>query len=144
MTEGTRGDLELGTIPRLVALAAARHGERVAIEDGATLLTYAAFDAAVRRAARALIANGVERGDRVGIWAPNRAEWAVAALATVSVGGVLVSLNTRYKGGEAAWILGRSEARAIFTVREFLGQDYLKMLEGESLPALETRVFVRR
>jgi acyl-CoA synthetase (AMP-forming)/AMP-acid ligase II len=138
--EGARGDLEFGTIPRLVGSAAARHEARVAVEDGATVLTYRALDTIVTRAARALLAKGISRGDRVAIWAPNRAEWIVAALATHAVGGVLVPLNTRYKGPEAGWILARSEARVLFTVRELLGQDYLKMLESESLPALETRV----
>ena len=140
MDEGVRGDLEFTTIPRLVEIAAARHGERAAIEDGATTLTYRELERAVVRAARALLANGIRRGDRVALWAPNRWEWIVAALATHAVGGVLVPLNTRYKGEEAAWILRRSEARVLFTVREFLGQDYVKMLEGEELPALEARV----
>ena len=140
MDEGTRGDLEFGTIPRLIGIAAARHPGRVAIEDGPVALTYAALEAAAMRAARALIASGIEHGDRVSIWAPNRAEWVVAALATHAVGGVLVPLNTRYKGPEVAWILGKSEARAIFMVRELLGQDYVKMLEAESLPALKTRI----
>ena len=140
MIEGARGDLEFGTIPELLAVAAARHGERTAVEDRLTALTYRALLALTTRAARALMARGIERGDRVAIWAPNRWEWIVAALATHAVGGVLVPLNTRFKGSEAAWILARSEARALFTVREFLGQDYLAMLEGEPLPALSTRV----
>ena len=141
MSEGARGDLEFGTIPGLIEAAAARYGERTAIEDRVTAVTYrGAGDGAcgVRRAR--WWRGGSQRGDRVAIWAPNRWEWIVAALATHALGGVLVPLNTRFKGGEAAWILARSEARALFTVREFLGQDYLKMLEAESLPALETRV----
>ena len=140
MVDGARGDLEFGTIPGLLELAAMRHGERTAVEDRLTALTYRGLAAAVKRAARALLARGIARRDRVAVWAPNRWEWIVAALATHTVGGVLVPLNTRFKGAEAAWILGQSEARVLFTVREFLGQDYLAMLEGESLPALQTRV----
>jgi acyl-CoA synthetase (AMP-forming)/AMP-acid ligase II len=140
MSEGARGDLEFGTIPGMLAIAAVRHGERTAVEDGAATLTYRDLATTVRRAARALMAKGIARGERVAIWAPNRWEWIVAALATHAVGAVLVPLNTRYKGPEAAWILARSEARAIFTVRSFVGQDYLKALEAESLPALRTRV----
>ena len=154
MPEGTRADLELGTIPGLLAMAAARYAERTAVEDEGTTLRYGELAAMVRRAARALVARGIERGDRVAIWAPNRWEWIVAALATHAVGAVLVPINTRFKGGEAAWVLARAEVRAIFTVREFLGQDYLKMLEdgtsapearrgqdqAQSLPALTTRV----
>jgi HIP---CoA ligase len=154
MPEGTRADLELGTIPGLLAMVASRHAEQTAVEDQGTSLPYRDLAAVARRAARALIARGISRGDRVAIWAPNRWEWIAAALATHSVGAVLVPINTRFKGGEAAWVLARAEVRAIFTVREFLGQDYLKMLDGtsapearrgqdqeaEALPALETRV----
>ena len=142
MSDGARGDLEFGTIPRLIRLAAMRHGERTAVEDGGTALSYAALAAHVSRAARALLGCGIGRGDRVAVWGPNRWEWIVAALATHAVGGVLVPLNTRYKGPEAAWILARSEARVLFTVRELLGQDYLKMLSAveEPLPALEAKV----
>src|SRR5207244_4517590 len=92
------------------------------------------------RATRALMARGIERGDRVSIWAPNRLEWVVAALAVHSAGGVLVPINTRYKGGEAGYVLRKSGAKALFTVRGFLGNDYLAMLETEELPALATRV----
>src|SRR5580700_9926821 len=109
MSEGARGDLELRTIPGLVDVAAAHHGERTAIEDRVTALTYRGLQATVKRASRALVARGIARGDRVAVWAPNRWEWIVAALATHSVGAVLVPLNTRFKGGEAAWILARSE-----------------------------------
>ena len=102
MSEGTRGDIELGTIARLVGIAAARHGARAAVEDGDRALTFAELETEVLRATRALMARGIERGDRVSIWAPNRLEWVIAALAVHSAGGVLVPINTRYKGGEAA------------------------------------------
>src|SRR5438270_13707854 len=85
MAEGARGDLEFGTIPRMLAIAAVRHRERTAVEDGGTALSYAALAAVVSRAAGALIAKGVRSGDRVALWAPNRWEWIVAALATHAV-----------------------------------------------------------
>jgi acyl-CoA synthetase (AMP-forming)/AMP-acid ligase II len=142
---GRRGDLELGTIPRLVRIAAERHGQRHAIEDGETTLTFAKLASSVRRATRALMACGIERGDRVAIWGPNSWEWIVAALATHEAGCVLVPLNTRYKGGEAAYVLAKSGARAIFSVAGFLGNDYLALLResGEALPNLRTRVVMR-
>src|SRR5580700_10796695 len=87
MSDGARGDLEFGIIPGMLAVAAARHSERTAVEDGATVLTYGALRADVRRAARSLMALGIVRGDRVAIWAPNRWEWMVAALATHAAGG---------------------------------------------------------
>lgn len=145
MSEGRRGDLELGTIPRLVRIAAERHGAAQAIADGDTSLTFVELASRVRRGARALLARKIAHGDRIALWAPNQWEWIVAALAVHSVGGVVVPLNTRYKGSEAAWVLKKSGARALFTVNGFLGNDYLALLDaaGESLPALETRIVMR-
>ena len=64
-------------------------------------------------AARALLASGIERGDRVAVWAPNSLEWIVAALGVTTAGGVLVPVNTRFKGAEAAYVLARSGARVL-------------------------------
>ncbi len=80
------------------------------------------------RAARGLVAAGVARGDRVGIWAPNVGEWVVAALGVHAAGAVLVPVNTRFKSEEAAWVLGRSGARVVLTVTGFHGTDYVGML----------------
>ena len=68
------------TIPKLVEAAAATYASRVAVEDGAARITFAALAAEMRRAARAYVAAGIERGDRVAIWAPNQWEWVVAAI----------------------------------------------------------------
>jgi acyl-CoA synthetase (AMP-forming)/AMP-acid ligase II len=78
----------------------------------------------------------VEPGDTVAIWAPNSSQWIVAMLGIACAGAVLVPLNTRYKGGEAAHILNRSRAKLLITVGEFLGQDYRKMLDAEEVPHL--------
>lgn len=143
--EGTRGDLEFGTIPRMLELAVARHGDAVAIEDAETALTFEQLAARVRVAARALIAAEVSAEDRVAIWAPNIWEWIVAALAAHSVGGVVVPINTRYKGAEAAHILKKSGAVALFTVTDFLATDYVALLRAvdEELPALRTTIVLR-
>ena len=109
------------TIPALVEAAAATFGSRVAIEDGAVQLTFAALAAETRRAARAFLAAGVAHGDRVAIWAPNRWEWIVAATGLQAAGAVLVPLNTRFKGREAGYVLRKSRARVLVTVGEFLG-----------------------
>jgi acyl-CoA synthetase (AMP-forming)/AMP-acid ligase II len=136
-------DLSGQTIPQLVREAAARFGERIAIEDGDTRYTFVDLDTACARAARAFIAAGVEAGDRVGIWAPNIHEWIVAAVGLQSAGGVLVPLNTRMKGAEAGYILRKSGARILCTVGEFLGARYVDMLRGEDLPALEKTILLR-
>ena len=85
------------------------------------------------------MANGIERGDRVAIWAPNCAEWVVAALGAVGAGAVLVPLNTRFKGAEAAYMLRQSGARMLFTVGGFLGTDYPAMLDEAVRPARVAR-----
>ncbi|MGH8922074.1 MAG: AMP-binding protein, partial [Actinomycetes bacterium] len=85
---------------------------------------------------------GVEVGDRVAIWAPNSLAWIVGMLALSSAGGVLVPLNTRFKGAEAADILRRSRARVLLTVRSFLGRDYTAMLAGADLPELRLSVTI--
>jgi acyl-CoA synthetase (AMP-forming)/AMP-acid ligase II len=143
--EGTRGDLEFGTVARLVRIAGERHAHRTAIEDGPVTLTYASLATEVERASRALLALGVARGDRVALWAPNIWEWIVAALATHSAGGVVVPINTRFKAAEAGYVLARSGARVLFTVSGFLGNDYVAMLRaaGIDLPTLEHTILLR-
>ncbi len=126
----------------MLAAAEERHGDRVAVRDGETVLTYTQLAAAARRFGAALVASGVGPGDRVAIWCFNCAEWVVAVLGVFTAGAVLVPVNTRFKGAEAADILARSRARVLVTVTDFLGTDYVAMLldSGESLPALETVV----
>ena len=123
-----RGDEEWGTIPGLVRSAAERYADAEAVVDGRVRVSYAELGARVDRAAAACVANGVAVGDRVAIWAPNSLEWMVAALGAVSAGAVLVPLNTRFKGGEAADVLRRSGARLLFVTGTFLGTSYVASL----------------
>ncbi len=125
-----RADIEWGTIPNLLHDAATRRGETPAIHDGDVTLTWAELERVARRAAAAYVTAGVEPGDRVAIWAPNVWEWIPAALGIHLAGAVLVPLNTRYKGVEAGYIVGRSGARVLVTIGEFLGTDYRGMLTG--------------
>ena len=122
--------MELQTLPAAIRAAAARHAARDAVIDGEVRLSYAQLVEAAESAARALIALGVQAGDRVGIWAPNRHEWIVAACAVHMAGAVLVPINTRMKGAEAADILERSGARLLFCIGRFLGLDYPGLLHG--------------
>ena len=82
-------------------------------------------------------------GDRVALWAPNCAEWMLAALGALRAGAVLVPLNTRFKGGEAGYILRTSGATVLLTVRGFLGVDYPALLKGEDVGVLERVVLLR-
>lgn len=129
------------TIPSLVFEAAQRHAGRTAIEDGELRIDYAALPSRVLAVTRALMAQGVAAGDRVAIWAPNRHEWIRAALGAHCAGAVMVPINTRMKGAEAADVIGRSRARVLFIVGEFLGVDYPAMLEPLR-PATLERVVV--
>ncbi|MBE8473752.1 FadD3 family acyl-CoA ligase [Streptomyces justiciae] len=137
-----RGDLEWGSVPGLVRSAVERYPDVEAVVEGRTRVTYAELGARVERSAAACLAHGIEPGDRVAIWAPNTLDWIVAALGAVSAGAVLVPLNTRFKGAEAADVLRRSGARLLFVTGTFLGTSYVASLrravgEGEGLPALE-------
>ena len=125
------------TIPQLIEQAAALFGEQVFLEEGDTRVSFADFADHARQVAAALIAKGIEPGDRVGVWAPNMSEWVIAALGAQCAGVVLVTLNTRYKGAEAAYILRRSRARLLFSIGQFLDTDYPAQLADQDLPALE-------
>ena len=135
-----RADERWGTIPRLV-LDAERFGGREAVVDGEVRLSFVDLVREVRRAAGAAMAAGVQPGVRVAVWAPNDHRWMIAALGLVSVGGVLVPLNTRYRGEEAAQVLRHSRAGLLVVSDRFLGNDLLAMLaEQGPLPDLRQMV----
>ena len=135
--------VEASTIPALVERAAERFGSREALvdADGAGAdgrevrrLTFAELAAATDEAARAYVAHGLEAGDRVAIWAPNSARWVVAALGAYRAGGVVTTVNTRFKGPEAAHVVRTAGARLLVTVTDFLDTDYVALLEGAGRP----------
>ncbi|MGW7099994.1 FadD3 family acyl-CoA ligase [Streptomyces sp. NPDC054883] len=123
-----RGDLRWGTIAGLVRDAAARYRDREAVADGRVRISYAQLGERVERAAAGCLAAGIEPGDRVAVWAPNSLDWIVSALGAVCAGAVLVPLNTRFKGAEAAYVLQRSRARLLFITGTFLGTSYVASL----------------
>ena len=133
------------TIPSMFAATVDRFGDRLAIVDGDTRLTYAELAAESRRFGAALVESGIESGDRVAIWNPNGIEWVVAMLGLFEAGAVLVPVNTRFKGVEAATVLSRSGAKALVTTTDFLGTDNVAMLSssGTELPDLTTTVVTR-
>ena len=141
--EDPRADLAWGTVPRLVDDAAQRHGPVEALVDGDLRLTYSHLAPEVDRHARGFVAAGLGAGERVAVWAPNCAEWMLAALGALRAGAVLVPLNTRFKGAEAAYIVRNAGATTLLTVRGFLGADYPAMLAGEDTGALGRIVLLR-
>ena len=130
------------TVPGVVRRAAALWPDDEAIVDRGTRLTFAQLDAEVRAAARAFVASGLQPGDRASVWAPNIHQWIVAALGLYSAGGVLVTLNTRFKGAEAAHVLGTSGARFLFTVTDFLDTDYVELLDDAGARGLVEEIVI--
>jgi HIP---CoA ligase len=143
--EDPRADLVWGTIPRLVDDAATRHGSVEALVDPTTglRLTYAQLADEVDRYALGFVGAGVQPGERVAVWAPNCAEWMLGALGALRAGAALVPLNTRFKGGEAAYVMRDAGATTLLTVRGFLGMDYPAMLAGEDPGSLQRIVVLR-
>jgi acyl-CoA synthetase (AMP-forming)/AMP-acid ligase II len=108
----------------MVLSAADRFGDAEAVVDGPLRVSFAELVQRIRCAAGAFADLGIQKADRVAIWAPNSAEWIIAACGLLTAGGVLVPVNTRFKTEEAADIIGRSGANAVLVQKGFLGQDY--------------------
>jgi fatty-acyl-CoA synthase len=126
---GERYRWEPITIAQLLERTAVVHGERDALVFGHRRVTWAQARAEARKLAKALIAAGIGPGDHVAIWVPNHIEWVEMWFATAYVGAVLVTVNTRYKTEEVRYILRQSDARMLVMVREFVGIDYVAMLQ---------------
>jgi acyl-CoA synthetase (AMP-forming)/AMP-acid ligase II len=125
-----RYDRELVSIPNAVRWAGRRYGDLEALVDGDLRLTFTDLQERMVAGVRAFLALGVRPGDRVALWAPNSARWVLAALGILGSGAILVPVNTRFRGEEAAFVLEKSGATALVTVTDFLDQDYLGMLRA--------------
>jgi len=124
------------TIPEMVLSVGDRFGDAEAVVDGDLRITFTELVDRVRRAAGALASIGIDKGDRVAIWAPNSAEWIVAAFGILTAGGILVPVNTRYKTQEADDIIRRSGAKAVLVQRGFLGLDFQA---PEDIPVIDLK-----
>jgi acyl-CoA synthetase (AMP-forming)/AMP-acid ligase II len=133
------------TIPELITDGCARFADLDAMVDGDERWTFREYGERARAAGRAFLASDMAQGDVYAIWAPNICEWAVAALGGYLSASVLVPINTRFKGREAAYVLRRARARILFTVTDFLDADYVAMLRAanEELPDLREIVVLR-
>ncbi|WP_456696143.1 AMP-binding protein [Aeromicrobium sp. P5_D10] len=141
-------DLQLidTTIGQNLAKTVEAHGEREALVECATSRrwTYSELAAAVDEVALGLLDLGVVAGDRVGMWAPNCAEWVLTQYATARIGAVLVNINPAYRTHELSFVMGQSGLRAIVAVPEFKGASFADMIEESRAanPALTDVVLI--
>ena len=118
------------TIGENLARAAMAFGGREALVDVASgqRWTYSRFNAEVDTVARGLLARGVGKGDRVGIWAPNVPEWVLVQYATARIGAILVNINPAYRTHELAYVLKQAGVRTLVSAESFKTSDYRAMV----------------
>jgi fatty-acyl-CoA synthase len=106
-------------------------------------LTYTQFGVAVDQLASGLLSAGLRPGDRVGVWSPNRVEWALVQYATAKIGVILVNINPAYRTGELRYALAQSGCRWLFATASFKAADFTAMVASvrDELPALDRAVF---
>jgi acyl-CoA synthetase (AMP-forming)/AMP-acid ligase II len=126
------------TIPALVRSSAARFADKPFVVAGGHKLTYIDLERRSARLAMALLADGVGKGDHVGILMPNSIEWAITWFATTRIGAVAVPLNTFYTASELAWTARHADLRAILAWSTFRNHDYPARLE-EALAGLASQ-----
>ncbi|WP_181772012.1 AMP-binding protein [Amycolatopsis pittospori] len=119
----------------------AAFGERDALVDRAAgkRWTYTELAADVDALALGLLDLGIEKGDRVGIWSPNRAEWTLTQYATAKIGAILVNINPAYRSHELEYVLNQAGIKLIVAAESFKTSDYAGMIAeaGPKCPALE-------
>jgi acyl-CoA synthetase (AMP-forming)/AMP-acid ligase II len=119
------------TIPAVLVHAAREYGDATALaEPGGPRLSYRELHEQAVLVARALMAEGVQPGDRVALWSPNTHHWVLAALGTLCAGATLVPVSTRFTGHEALDVISRSGARGLIVAGPFLGTDRLAALRA--------------
>jgi fatty-acyl-CoA synthase len=134
------------TIGARLRQAAERFGDREALVDvpSGTRWTYRELDDRVDRLARALLGLGVAKGDRVGIWAPNRPEWVLTQYATARIGAILVNINPAYRTDELRYVLRQSGVALLIAAESFRSSNYRAMIHEvrPDCPQLSTVVFL--
>ncbi|NEA34240.1 AMP-binding protein [Streptomyces sp. SID13031] len=134
------------TIGENLRRTVAKYGERDALVEvqSGRRWTYAEFGADVDEFARGLMAKGIAKGDRVGIWAPNCAEWTITQYATAAIGAILVNLNPAYRTHELGFALNQSGVKLLISATEFKTSEYRKMVDEvrPDCAALEAVVYI--
>lgn len=142
-SEASATAVSANSIPELMFARAAELGDHVALESPIRNVRYRELPGYALAITRGLMAHGINSGDRVAVWAPNTIDWVLIALGVHCVGGVLVPINTRMKGIEAADIIERSGTRVLFSIDEFLGNNYPAMLAPHRPACLEALVVIK-
>ncbi|MEP9393979.1 AMP-binding protein [Gordonia sp. VNQ95] len=129
------------TIGQTLARITADHGDRIALIDAPSgrQWTYAEFRRDVLALAAGLVRLGVQAGDRVGLWSPNRAEWVFTQYATAEIGAILVNLNPAYRQHEIEYALTQSGASVVVAASRYKDSDYAGMLAAARPNAPELR-----
>jgi fatty-acyl-CoA synthase len=134
------------TIGADLAATVAAHGDREALVDVPTgrRWTYRELDEVVDRVATGLLRLGLQRGERVGIWSPNCAEWVFVQYATARLGAILVNINPAYRSHELQYVLTQSGIRALVAAPSFKTSDYVAMVDEvrDACAELDTVVFL--
>jgi fatty-acyl-CoA synthase len=134
------------TIGANLERVARRFPDREALVDVPTgrRWTYAELDTDVDTLALGLLDLGIDKGDRVGLWAPNCAEWTLVQFATAKIGAILVNINPAYRTHELAYALNQSGCRLLVSATEFKGSSYVDMVDSvrDQLTALEGTVYL--
>jgi fatty-acyl-CoA synthase len=119
------------TVPALLAGTVKRFGARpgLVVRQQNIRWSYAEFAAAVDRLASGLLALGLKKGDRIGIWSPNRFEWVVTQFATARAGLVLVNINPAYRLAELEYALNKVGCKALILAPSFKTSDYIGMVQ---------------
>lgn len=122
--------LSYSTIPQLLRDAVARFGPREALvfPDQDRRLSYYDLDREVDKLASGLLALGLSKGDRLGIWSPNRLEWVLTQFATARIGVILVNINPAYRLAELDYALNKSGCAALILAPAFKSSNYLQMI----------------
>ncbi len=118
------------TIGQALRQTVERFGEREALVDDRRnyRATYGQLWEQVETVARGLMACGIRRGDRVGIWSPNRYEWVLIQFATARVGAIMVNVNPSYKAADLRYAVNQSEIALLIAARNFRRTDNLEIL----------------
>ena len=134
------------TIGANLEATVAAHGEREALVEAwsGRRWSYAELNDEVDRLARGLLARGIEVGDRVGIWSPNRAEWTFLQYATAKIGAILVNVNPAYRSHELEYVVNQSGMRLLVSASSYKTSRYRAMVEEvrDRCPGLEMVVFL--